>query len=87
MLYGDGFEGLHSYATFDKIIITCGAPFVPPKLLDQLKPGGIMVVPVGEGDKQKMKRIIKYNEGDISEQEMGDFSFVPMLEGKNNTGK
>ena len=85
--YGDGFEGLPSYAPFDKIIITCGAPFVPPKLLDQLKPGGIMVVPVGEGDKQKMKRIIKYNEGDISEQEMGDFSFVPMLEGKNNTGK
>ncbi len=85
--YGDGFEGLPSYAPFDKIIITCGAPFIPPKLLDQLKPGGIMVVPVGEGDKQKMKRIIKYNEGDISEQEMGDFSFVPMLEGKNNTGK
>jgi len=83
--YGDGFEGLPSYAQFDKIIITCGAPFVPPKLLDQLKPGGIMVAPVGEGGKQKMIRIIKYNEGDFSEQEMGDFSFVPMLEGKNNT--
>ena len=38
--YGDGFEGLPSYAQFDKIIITCGAPFVPPKLLEQLKPGG-----------------------------------------------
>lgn len=85
--YGDGFEGLPSYAPFDKIIITCGAPFVPPKLLEQLKPGGIMVAPVGEGSTQKMMRIIKYNEGDISEQEMGDFSFVPMLEGKNNTGR
>ncbi len=85
--YGDGFEGLPSYAQFDKIIITCGAPFVPPKLLEQLKPGGIMVAPVGEGSRQKMMRIIKYNEGDFSEQEMGDFSFVPMLEGKNNTNR
>jgi protein-L-isoaspartate(D-aspartate) O-methyltransferase len=85
--YGDGFEGLPSYAPFDKIIITCGAPFIPPKLIDQLKPGGIMVVPVGEDGKQKMMRIIKYNEGDISQQEMGDFSFVPMLEGKNNTSR
>ena len=82
--YGDGFEGLPSYAPFDKIIITCGAPFIPPKLIDQLKPGGIMVVPVGDDGKQKMMRIIKYNEGDIGQQEMGDFSFVPMLEGKNN---
>ena len=81
--YGDGFAGLPSYAPFDKIIITCGAPFVPPKLIEQLKPGGIMVIPVGEDGKQKMLRVIKYNEGDISEQEMGDFSFVPMLEGKN----
>ncbi len=85
--YGDGFEGLPSYAPFDKIIITCGAPFIPPKLIDQLKPGGIMVVPVGEDGKQKMMRIIKYNEGDIGQQEMGDFSFVPMLEGKNNTSR
>ena len=85
--YGDGFEGLPSYAPFDKIIITCGAPFIPPKLVDQLKPGGIMVVPVGEDGKQKMMRIIKYNEGDIGQQEMGDFSFVPMLEGKNNTSR
>src|ERR1700745_769931 len=65
--YGDGFEGLPSYAPFDKILITCGAPFIPPKLLEQLKPGGIMVAPVGTGGVQKIMRIIKYNEGDISE--------------------
>ena len=46
-----------------------------------------MVIPVGEDGKQKMMRIIKYNEGDIGQQEMGDFSFVPMLEGKNNTSR
>ena len=82
--YGDGFEGLPSFAPFDKILITCGAPFIPPKLVAQLKTGGIMVVPVGEGLKQKMLRITKDVNGNIKEQEMGDFSFVPMLQGKNN---
>lgn len=82
--YGDGFEGLPSFAPFDKIIITCGAPFLPPKLLEQLKPGGIMVVPVGEDEKQKMIRITKDADGTLRQQEMGDFSFVPMLQGKNN---
>ncbi len=82
--YGDGFEGLPSYAPFDKILITCGAPFVPPKLVVQLKPGGIMVIPVGEDEKQKMIRIVKNADGSLQQQEMGDFSFVPMLTGKNN---
>lgn len=82
--YGDGFEGLPTYAPFDKILITCGAPFLPPKLLDQLKPGGIMVVPVGEDGKQKMMRVTKDKDGQMYQQDMGDFSFVPMLQGKNN---
>ena len=83
--FGDGFEGLPTYAPFDKIIITCGAPFVPPKLLAQLKPGGIMVIPVGEEGRQKMLRITKDATGYVTEEEMGDFAFVPMLQGK--TGK
>ncbi len=82
--YGDGFEGLLSYAPFDKILVTCGAPFIPPKLLAQLKPGGIMVIPVGEDKTQKMLRIFKDTEGKVHEETMGDFSFVPMLQGKNN---
>ncbi len=81
--YGDGFEGLPTFAPFDKIIITCGAPFIPPKLIQQLKPGGIMVIPVGDDGKQKMLRITKDAAGNIHEEETGDFSFVPMLEGKN----
>lgn len=83
--YGDGFEGLPSFAPFDKILITCGAPFIPPKLVEQLKPGGIMVIPVGEDAKQKMLRVAKDKDGNITQQEMGDFSFVPMLQGKNNS--
>ncbi len=81
--YGDGFEGLPSYGPFDKIIITCGAPFVPPKLVEQLKPGGFMVIPVGDDNGQKMLRIRKDAQGQVHEEELGDASFVPMLEGKN----
>lgn len=85
--YGDGFEGLPSFAPFDKVLITCGAPFVPPKLLEQLKPGGIMIIPVGEDARQKMLRIRKDSEGNIVEEEMGDSSFVPMLQGRNFNNK
>src|SRR5919199_4232459 len=49
--YGDGFEGLPAFAPFDKILITAAAPFVPPKLLAQMKSGGLMVLPLDEGNK------------------------------------
>lgn len=81
--YGDGYEGLPAYAPFDKIIITAAAPYVPKKLLEQLKPGGIMVAPVGNDSGQKMMRILKDQDGNITHIEHGDFSFVPMLQGKN----
>ncbi len=81
--YGDGYEGLPSFAPFDKIIITAGAPFLPPKLVDQLKPGGVIVAPIGEEGIQKMMRITKESDGSFREEVLGDFSFVPMLEGKN----
>jgi protein-L-isoaspartate(D-aspartate) O-methyltransferase len=83
--YGDGFEGLPTYAPFDKIIITAAAPFIPPKLVEQLKPGGIMVLPVneGEGDQQRMIRITKDADGVITSASFDTFSFVPMLTGKN----
>ena len=81
--YGDGFEGLPSFAPFDKIIITAAAPAIPPKLVAQLKTGGMMVVPVGDDGGQKMLRLTKQTDGSMSEEIMGDFSFVPMLEGRN----
>lgn len=82
--YGDGFEGLPTFAPFDKIIITAAAPYVPPKLVEQLKPGGIMVAPVGDDKGQKMLRITKDAKGTVHEEELGNFIFVPMLTGKNN---
>lgn len=81
--YGDGFEGLPTFAPFDKVIITAAAPFIPPKLLDQLKPGGKMVIPVDEGEHQRMLRITKNADGSMSEEAFENFSFVPMLSGKN----
>ncbi len=81
--FGDGFEGLPTYAPFDKVIITCAAPVVPPKLIEQLKPGGIMVLPLNEEDAQRMVRITKNQDGDISEEHFDKFSFVPMLSGKS----
>jgi protein-L-isoaspartate(D-aspartate) O-methyltransferase len=82
--YGDGYEGLPTYAPFDKVIITAAAPDVPPKLIDQMKVGGMMVIPVGAGEVQLMKRITKLENGALKEEVFDRFSFVPMIEGKNS---
>jgi protein-L-isoaspartate(D-aspartate) O-methyltransferase len=82
--FGDGYEGLPTYAPFDKILITAAAPHIPPKLIEQLKVGGKMVIPIGEGNVQRMVRITKTEGGIINEETFDSFSFVPMLEGKNN---
>jgi protein-L-isoaspartate(D-aspartate) O-methyltransferase len=80
--YGDGFAGLPTYAPFDKILITAAAPSIPDRLIEQLRPGGWMVVPVGEGDIQQMKKVTKLSHDAISEEIFDNFSFVPMLSGK-----
>ena len=80
--YGDGYEGLPTYAPFDKVLITAAAPQIPVKLVTQLKPGGMMVIPVGSGDVQVMKRLIKHKDGSVTEEIYDRFSFVPMLGGK-----
>ena len=79
---GDGYEGLPTYMPFDRVIITAGAPIIPPKLIDQMKVGGIMVIPMDNpnGDGQTMVRITKTDSG-IVREEFGDFKFVPMLSG------
>ena len=82
--YGDGFEGLSTYGPFNKILITAAAPFIPPKLIEQLKTGGIMVLPVDEGNKQRMLRLTKNEDGSYNEEVFDYFSFVPMLKGKNS---
>jgi len=80
--YGDGYEGLPTFAPFDKVLITAAAPEIPPKLIDQLKVGGMMVLPLGAGEVQQMKRVTKLERGAIKEEVFDNFSFVPMIEGK-----
>lgn len=82
--YGDGYEGLPTFAPFDKIIVTAAAPFIPPRLIEQLKVGGKMVIPVGEGHVQRMMRLTKLPDGSLLEEVFDNFSFVPMVEGRNS---
>jgi protein-L-isoaspartate(D-aspartate) O-methyltransferase len=81
-VHGDGFAGLPLEAPFDRILVTCGAPYIPPALVDQLKRGGRLVIPVGEGEHQDMLLVTKDEQG-VAHQEMkGRFRFVPMLSDK-----
>ncbi|MFZ1523890.1 MAG: protein-L-isoaspartate(D-aspartate) O-methyltransferase [Saprospiraceae bacterium] len=80
-LYGDGYLGTPRFAPFDKILLTAAATEIPQQLIDQLKPGGIMVAPLGSGDIQQMKRIIKNTDNTIREENFGNYRFVPFLKG------
>jgi protein-L-isoaspartate(D-aspartate) O-methyltransferase len=81
LFYGDGYKGLPSYAPFDKILVTAGAPDIPDELINQLKTGGILVIPVGKAI-QTMTRIEKVNESELNVTQHGNFRFVPLLGNK-----
>ncbi len=81
LFFGDGYLGLPTYAPFDKIIITAGAPYIPEPLKNQLKIGGRMVIPVGE-ESQKMILLVKKGENNFEITEHGLFKFVPLIQGK-----
>ncbi len=82
---GDGNKGLPTYGPFDRIIITAAAPEIPQTLIDQLKTGGIMVIPLCENEHhQTMLKITKMEDGDLKKETFGDFRFVPMLKNIGN---
>lgn len=81
--WGDGRFGWPTYAPFDRILLTAGAETVPETLFTQLKPGGILVAPVGKGTHQIMMRYIKSAEGKIASEEKGAFRFVPLRQYEN----
>lgn len=79
---GDGNKGLPTYGPFDRVIITAAAPEIPQDLIDQLKVGGMMVIPLSENEKcQTMLRLTKQEDGSMKRETYGDFRFVPMLKG------
>lgn len=83
---GDGTKGLPAFKPFDKIIITAAAPTLPQPLIDQLGIGGIMVIPVGDNNLQRMVKVTKKSESKISKEYFDYFSFVPLV-GKFGWGK
>jgi protein-L-isoaspartate(D-aspartate) O-methyltransferase len=83
LVYGDGYKGLPQFAPFDKIIVTAGAPYIPNDLLGQLKIGGIMLIPIGEGSDQEMFWLKKINETAFDKKVLGSFKFVPLLQNKS----
>lgn len=82
LYFGDGYKGLPDFAPFDKIIVTCGAPFIPKALLAQLKVGGKMVIPVGD-EQQMMTLITRKSPKEFDKQVIEECAFVPMLKDKN----
>lgn len=83
LIYGDGYKGLPQFAPFDKIIVTAGAPYIPNDLLTQLKVGGIMLIPLGEGETQEMVWLKKTTESNFDKKILGNFKFVPLLQNKS----
>lgn len=79
-IFGDGYEGAPAFAPFDKVIVTAAAPDIPTKLIEQMRVGGLMVVPVGEKG-QVMLKITKISDTEYTVEEKGEFRFVPMLKG------
>jgi protein-L-isoaspartate(D-aspartate) O-methyltransferase len=82
LFFGDGFKGLPAFAPFDKILVTCGAPEIPESLVQQLRPGGLMVIPVGAGSVQTMTTVLKRPDGSLEQIAFSDCRFVPMLSDK-----
>lgn len=76
--YGDGSKGIPAKAPFDRIIVTAGAPVIPSSLTDQLGENGILIIPVGDRETQKMMKITKKN-GKLLKEEFNQFAFVPLL--------
>lgn len=78
---GDGWEGWPKYAPYDGIIVTAAAPELPEKLLQQLAPGGRMIIPVGPTGRQELAKVTKQDEC-YEQMSLGFVSFVPLVQGK-----
>lgn len=76
--WGDGSQGLPDYAPYDGIIVTAGAPTIPQELVTQLKVGGRLIIPVGDGKSQTMYKLTKLDGNKVAKKTFNQFSFVPL---------
>lgn len=82
--YGDGYKGKPAFAPYDKIIVTAAAPYIPEALLQQLKIGGYLIIPVNNKvGKQNMFRLRKISSSEFEKEQFEEFAFVPMLDGES----
>ena len=81
VLNGDGYSGLPEEAPFDAIIVTAAPEKIPEKLVEQLKNGGRMILPVGKVNSVQMLKLITKENNKITEKELLPVRFVPMVEG------
>jgi protein-L-isoaspartate(D-aspartate) O-methyltransferase len=81
VLHGDGALGLPEQAPFDRILVTCAAEDPPGLLLDQLRVGGIMVLPVGQSSAVQTLLKITRTESGLDYADLGQVRFVPLVEG------
>ena len=79
--FGDGFAGWPEQAPFDRILVTAAAPEEPTLLLQQLKPSGVLVAPIGKGPVQQLRRYAGDGQGGFTVDVLCDVRFVPLLEG------
>jgi protein-L-isoaspartate(D-aspartate) O-methyltransferase len=80
---GDGYRGWPEKAPFDGIVVTAAAPSVPPALVEQLRPGGRMVIPVGEdGGAQELLLLTKRADGGVERRSVLPVRFVPLVPGR-----
>ena len=86
MYQGDGSKGMPRFAPYDGIIVTAGAPLIPDELIQQLKTGGRLVIPVGDNESQSMVLIEKISEEKVKKKVFNQFSFVPLRGEKGHDG-
>ena len=79
VLHGDGTRGWPQHAPYDAIAVAAGAPKVPEALLDQLAPGGRLVIPVGSDETQVLTRVTRMDANDFREEPIADVRFVPLI--------
>ncbi len=79
VLHADGTRGWSEHAPYDAILVAAGGPSIPAALLDQLAPGGALVMPVGPADEQTLVRVRRDERGVLTREELGDVRFVPLV--------